>query len=181
MRRAGYGYSSLWLADIINVRRYERVPRDVMIDIKNFLLPNEPTCIVACSGSVARLWRSDSRFGDWRALVEMHHPESTSRESDLASDRPGRAFDSFGSGRHAMAPGKSAHQQELLRFADEVADYINTGIASRKFKKVVLLAEPSFLGHLRNRLSGAAAAAVIMSAPKNLTSLDEAQIRHYFQ
>lgn len=152
-----------------------------MIDIKNFLLPNEPTCIVACSGSVARLWRSESRFGDWQALVEMRHPESTSRDGDLASDRPGRAFDSFGSGRHAMSPGSSAHQQELQRFALEVADYINNGVSSGAFEKVVLLAEPGFLGHLRNKLSGAAASAVIMSAPKNLASLDEAQIRHYFQ
>jgi len=48
-------------------------------------------------------------------------------------------------------------------------------------KKIVLLAEPGFLGHLRSKLSGAAAGAVIMTASKNLSSLDEAKIRHYFQ
>ena len=152
-----------------------------MTDLKNFLLPNDPTCIVACSGSTARLWRSDSRFGDWQALVELHHPESASRDGDLASDRPGRAFDSFGSGRHAMSQSNTAHQQELKKFAAEVADYINKGIANRGFEKIVLLAEPGFLGHLRNKLSGAAANAVIMTASKNLASLDEAQIRHYFE
>lgn len=152
-----------------------------MTDLKNFLLPNDPTCIVACSSSMARLWRSNSRFGDWQALVELHHPESTSKDGELTSDRPGRAFDSFGSGRHAMSQGSTAHQQELIRFADEVADYINKGISSGRFTKIVLLAEPSFLGHLRSKLSGVAADAVIMTASKNLTSLDEAQIRHYFQ
>ena len=152
-----------------------------MTDLKNFLLPNTPTCIVACSGSVARFWQSDSRFGDWQSLVELRHPESTSKDGDLASDRPGRAFDSFGSGRHAMSTGNSAHEQELMRFADEVADYINKGIAECRFAKIVLLAEPRFLGHLRGKLSSVAASAVILTASKNLTSLDEAQIRHYFQ
>jgi len=152
-----------------------------MTDLKNFLLPNEPTCIVACSGSLARLWRSSSRFGEWQPLVEMHHPESSSRDGDLTSDRPGRAFDSFGSGRHAMSQSSTARQQELIRFADEVAGYINKGIAGGRFEKIVLLAEPGFLGHLRSKLSGAAAGAVIMTASKNLSSLDEAKIRHYFQ
>ena len=152
-----------------------------MNDLKNFLLPNEPTCIVACSGSVARLWKTTSRFGDWQALTELRHPESASRDADLTSDRPGRAFDSFGSGRHSMSQGHSPHEQELTRFADEVAGYINNGIASGSYTNIVLLADPRFLGHLRTKLSSTAANAVIMTASKNLASLDEAEIRHYFQ
>ena len=163
------------------LRRSGLAARFDMTDLKNFLLPNDPTCIVACSGSLARLWRSTSRYGEWQMLAEMHHPESASKDSELSSDRPGRAFDSFGSGRHAMSPGTAAHQQELRRFADEVADYINRGISGGRFVKIVLLAEPSFLGHLRSKLSGVAAGAVILTASKNLASLDEARIRRYFQ
>ena len=152
-----------------------------MSDLENFLLPNESTCIAACSGTVARLWLAKSRFGKWAALTELRHPESARREGTLTSDRPGRSFDSFGSGRHAMSQPQSAHDQELSRFAEEVADYINAGIARGSFRNLVLLAEPGFLGHLRNKLSPAATKATILSASKNIASLDEERIREYFQ
>lgn len=152
-----------------------------MNDLNNFLLPNEPTCIAACSGSAARLWLATSRHGDWQALTELHHPQSATREGDLTSDRPGRSFDSFGSGRHAMSQPHSAREQALSRFAEQVADYINAGIANGDFKNLVLLVEPSFLGQLRSRLSAAAANATVLTAPKNLTSLDENRIRDYFE
>ena len=152
-----------------------------MNDLDKFLLPNDSTCIAACSGSEARLWLATSRHGDWQALTELQHPESATREGDLVSDRPGRSFDSFGSGRHAMSQPSSAREQELTRFAEQVADYINAGIANRDFNNLVLFVEPSFLGHLRTKLSAAATKATVLTAPKNLTSLDENRIRDYFQ
>ena len=152
-----------------------------MKQLNDFLLPNDPTCIVACSGTTAKLWLSTSRFGEWRALVEMQHPESATRERDLVSDRPGRSFDSFGSGRHAMSQSQTAREQELMRFAEQVADYVNKGIANGDFQSLVLLAAPGFLGHLRNELSSAATNATVLTASKNITSLDVNQIREYFQ
>lgn len=166
---------------MLDLQRIMKVRPATMNDLKNFLLPNDPTCIVACSGSTAKLWLSTNRFGDWQPLTDMQHPRSSIREGDLTSDRPGRAFDSFGSGRHAMSQPHSAHEQELLQFAEQVADYVNRGIASGDFKNLVLLAEPGFLGHLRAKLSEAAKNATIMTAPKNITSLNEKQIRDYFQ
>ena len=152
-----------------------------MNDLNNFLLPNEPTCIAACSGSAARLWLSTARFGDWQALKEFQHPRSATRERDLTSDRPGRSFDSFGSGRHAMSQPQSVHDQEMLRFAEQVAEFVNASIAQGSFNNLVLLAEPGFLGVLRSKLSAAAMNATILTAPKNITNLDESRIREYFQ
>ncbi len=152
-----------------------------MNDIDNFLLPNEPTCIAACSGTAAKLWLSTARFGDWQALTEFEHPQSATREGDLTSDRPGRSFDSVGGGRHAMSQPRSAHEQELVRFAEQVSEFINAGIAKGKFDKLVLLAAPGFLGFLRSKLSSAATNATVLTASKNITSLDEDRIREYFQ
>ena len=152
-----------------------------MNDLKTFLLPNDPTCIAACSGAAAKFWLTTSRFGDWQPLKNLQHPASETRERELTSDRPGRSFDSFGSGRHAMSRPSSAHDQELLRFAEQVADYLNSGVADGSFKNLVLLVEPRFLGHLRSKLSPAANAATILTAPKNMANLDETQIREYFR
>ena len=152
-----------------------------MSEIKGFLLPNEPTCIVASSGSAAHVWRTTSRFGEWQLLSTLENPEASRREADFASDRPGRSFDSFGRGRHAMEPGHSGHEHELSRFAQQVADKINAAFAAGSVAKLVLLAEPKFLGLLRTRLSHAAAAGIVLEASKNLVKLDVNEIRSYFQ
>jgi len=152
-----------------------------MSELGKDMLPKEPTCIVACSRSEARLWKSTSRFSDWQELAHLENPDAAKREADFASDRPGRSFDSFGSGRHAMGHKRSGREEDLLRFAGEIADRIDRLLASGEFKHLVLIAEPRFLGYLRDKLSDPAADAVVLEAAKNLVKLGVADIRKYFQ
>jgi len=152
-----------------------------MGDLANFLLPNVPTCIVACSAADARLWQSNSRFGDWKFLTAMSHASATKSEAHFASDRPGRAFDSVGAGRHSLSQSESGQQHELLVFARQVADYLNRSIANDDFDHIVLIGAPKFLGCLRTELSGTAKRAVILEASKNLADLDANAIKKYFE
>jgi protein required for attachment to host cells len=153
----------------------------MMSELANFLLPNEPTCVVACSAANARFWLSKSRFGDWKMLKEMHNELASSRDSELASDRPGRSFDIVGKGRHAMSSSVSPQEQESLRFARSVATYLNSAIANSDFENLVLLAAPGFLGQLRTELSDTALRAIVIAEPTNLDDLEEPQIREYFE
>lgn len=152
-----------------------------MGDLANFLLPNEPTCIVACSAAEARLWRSASRFGDWEFIGAMSDPAATRREAEFASDRPGRAFDSHGAGRHSMSSTESGQAHEALLFARQVAEFLNQSIANGDFAHIVLIAAPKFLGRLRSQLSDAAKRALVLEESKNLRELDVAGIKKYFE
>ena len=161
-----------------------------------FLLPNAPTCIVACAADGARLWRSTSRFGDWAALVEFSDGDPARPEKSFASDRPGRAFDSssrtvplhrpggafdsIGSGRHAMAASETGRRHEARKFARQVADYLNAEIAANSFNNIVLIASPAFLGLVRPELSETARRAVLHELARDLTDLDANAIRQYF-
>ncbi len=151
-----------------------------METLKNFLLPNAPTVIAACSAAEARLWRSGSRFGDWTDVVTIQNPSASSAEQELVSDRPGRSFDSFGAGRHAMAPKESAQQHELKVFAKAIADRLNQSISNNTFEHIVLLADPSLLGLLRAELSAPAERAVILAASLNPANLGLEELRNYF-
>ena len=152
-----------------------------MSNFAEFLLPNEPTCIVACSAESARFWLTESRFGDWTLITEMHDDQAAQRESEFASDRPGRSFDIVGEGRHAMSQKHSAQDHETLQFARQVAAYLNDAIARGKAAQLVLLAAPGMLGHLRSELSDAATRATALTKPLNLANLDEAGVRKYFE
>jgi protein required for attachment to host cells len=176
-----YGYSRarmgvrVKLAGLQETRGFGMVRRD------DFLLPNAPTCVVACAATGARLWRSTTRFGDWTLVAELDNPEAAARESSFASDRPGRAFDSFGAGRHAMAAGETGRDHEARRFARELGNTLSRGVATGGYQYIVLIATPAFLGHLRAALSETARRAVIHEAAKDLTGLDVDSIRNYFQ
>ena len=152
-----------------------------MTKLDEFLLPNAPTCIVACAATNARLWISHARFGDWRLLTEMHDSDAARQEKTFASDRPGRAFDSHGSGRHAMAASESGRKHEVRSFARQLADYLNSAVAAGDFEHIVLIAAPAFLGYLRTELSQVAKRAVVLAEPKDLTDLEVDQIRKYFK
>lgn len=152
-----------------------------MGDLANFLLPNAPTCIVACSAADARFWRSNSRFGSWDLIAEMYDPSAAEQEKSFASDRPGRAFDIVGAGRHAMSQSESGQNHELLEFARQVAGFLNRSIANSDFSHIVIIAAPRFLGRLRTELSDTALRAVVLEEPKNLTNLDDVEIKQYFE
>jgi len=152
-----------------------------MDNLKDFLLPNEPTGILACSATDARFWRATARFGPWSLIDSMHHPAGAAREQDIAADRPGRAFDSFGKGRHAMSAAESGREHEIRRFAKDVAELVNSKIASGDLAHLVLIAPPRFLGYLRQDLSDMASRAVRVAAPKNLTHLEADEIKRYFE
>lgn len=152
-----------------------------MNDLSNFLLPNEPTCIVACSAARARFWKSTSRFGDWKLLAEMQDEAATRAESDFASDRPGRSFDIVGKGRHALSQPDSGQDHQALVFARQVADYLNNAIAESAVSELVIIASPRFLGYLRSELSDTALRAIALAEPRNLSDLDEKEIRSYFE
>ena len=152
-----------------------------MGDLANFLLPNAPTCIVACSAADARFWRSNSRFGSWDLITEMHNPVAAQHEKSFASDRPGRAFDIVGSGRHSMSQTESGQDHELLEFARQVSSFLNRSIANNDFSHIVILAAPKFLGRLRTALSDTALKAVVLAEAKNLSNLDDDEIKKYFE
>jgi len=152
-----------------------------MGDLKTFLLPNAPTCIVACSAADARLWRSSSRFGEWEFLTSMSDASAGKSESEFSSDRPGRAFDSIGAGRHSMSPSASGQQHEMTVFAKKIANYLNQSIANGKFAHIVLIGAPRFLGCLRAELSDVTKRTVVLEAAKNLGDMDADTIKKYFE
>lgn len=145
-----------------------------------FHLPNASTCIAVCSASRARCFRSESTHGDWILVKEFQQLSGTQHEAEFSSDRPGRSFDSFGGGRHAMEPQLSGRQQALLAFAGQLADFLDRAVSDGEFRYLVLLAAPKFLGVLRDKLSEATRQAVIFEAPKNLANLDVSKIQKYF-
>lgn len=102
------------------------------------------------------------------ALGEVAFEDGRRHSGELDSDRPGRAFDRAGQGRHAYETHQDARQHAVAHFARELAQDLAREYHLGAFQQLVLVAPPRFLGVLRDALEPKLARAVIGSVPKDL-------------
>lgn len=133
--------------------------------------------VVVASSTRCRIFAQHKHSGPLEPVAELDHPEGRLRARDFASDRPGRSFDSAGNGRHAMGQPVNAHEQENIRFAKTVATKIDAARKKDRFDRLVLVADPRFLGHLRHGLSPATRQRLTTELQKNLADADPKAIR----
>jgi protein required for attachment to host cells len=111
-------------------------------------------------------------------LQDIPHPEGRLKSKDLGSDEPGRSFDSHGA-RHSFQQEQepAAHVAEV--FAKRLAGILEDGRAGRRYGRLVLVAEPHFLGILRHALSRETAALVTAVVNKDLGHVEAHEIPKY--
>jgi protein required for attachment to host cells len=110
------------------------------------------TWVVVADSAVARVFVVPGNGEPMRELETFAHPEARLAVRELTSDLPGRAFDSVGGGRHGMQSKVGPKEQEAISFARFVADRIESGRTGHEYERLVLVAAPAFLGHLRAAL-----------------------------
>jgi protein required for attachment to host cells len=96
-----------------------------------------------------RIFAQSNRNGPIEEIVDLVAPATRLKNQDINTDRHGRGFDSGGLGRHAMSNSVEPVEQEAIRFAKEVAAQLDTGRQQNSFGRLYVIAEPRFLGYLR--------------------------------
>jgi protein required for attachment to host cells len=133
--------------------------------------------VLAANSSRATIFTADSPIAPLTELESFDNPDARAKQSDLVTDRPGRTFDSVGAGRHAKAVEVEPKEQEQIRFAKAIADRLEQGRVANAFERVVLVAAPAFLGHLRGKLSAPLGALVSLELDKDYTALRPEELR----
>jgi len=133
--------------------------------------------VVVADSTKARVLMAEKPGMELSEMDVLIHPESRLHEQELTTDLPGRAFDSVGDARHAMSSSVDPKKQEMVRFAKQVADHLESGRTSGRFTKLYLIAAPAFLGHLRGNLSPSLERVVQASVDKNLVTQGVEEIR----
>lgn len=99
---------------------------------------------------------------------------------------PALAEDRKGHGRSAHAgtqfePQTSEQERERARFASELADHLNQGIAQGRCDRLALIATAPMLGALRDRLSRAAAERLGQTVALDLTHYNGPELQRRIQ
>lgn len=128
--------------------------------------------ILVANQTEAQIYSSDRLPGNLSLVEVLTNADGNAHPRDLASDAPGRAFDSTGSGRHAMEPNTGVKEEQRRRFVKEMVERLQIGHLKGSFGKLVLLAAPAVLGVIRKTLTPDLEKIVIKEIPKDVIGHD---------
>ena len=139
------------------------------------------TWILSANRSSASLFESNWPGKSMRRLQEIPHPQGKMKNQDIDTDKPGRIFDSFGEGRHSTSPKQESTEHIAQQFALKLAELLNKGRLTNAYDKLVLIAEPKFLGVLRAALDKNTELLITQTVNKNLVDIKEEDLAVYLE
>jgi protein required for attachment to host cells len=120
----------------------------------------------------ARVFENKGPGKGLNLLHDIPHPEGRLKNKDIGADKPGRSFDSSGQGRHALSSEQEPTAHVAEQFAKQLSSLLEEGRNRQRYGKLVLVAEPRFLGNLRAVLSPPTAALVSATVDKDLGGVE---------
>jgi len=132
---------------------------------------NNTWILVAHRGG-ARIFENKGPGKGLNLLHDIPHPEGRLKNKDIGADKPGRSIDSHGPGRHSLSSEQEPTAHITEQFAKQLSTMLDDGRHQQLYGKLVLVAEPRFLGSLRAALSTPTAALVMATVGKDLGSVE---------
>ncbi len=120
----------------------------------------------------ARVFENKGPGKGLNLLHDIPHPEGRLKNKDIGADKPGRSFDSRGQARHALSSEQEPTAHVAEQFAKQLSSLLEEGRNQQRYGKLVLVAEPRFLGNLRAVLSPPTAALVSATVDKDLGGVE---------
>lgn len=139
------------------------------------------TWILTANRSGATLFEGDEKGKAIHRLQDIPHPKGRLQNKEIDADKPGRAFDSIGQGRHGMGTAHEPTEEVAIQFARILAELLSKGRTTHAYEKLILVAEPKFLGLLRAALDSHTAALVVKTVNKDLPEVSEKDLANYLE
>jgi len=133
--------------------------------------------LLVANASRARVLEESEVAGQYVHVLDLVHPSSRQKGTDLSRDRPGHVEGighGLGSGSYVPHTDPRKHEQDV--FALEVARALDDGIASGRCAGLVLIASNPFLGQVKAHLGEQASKMVLRTVPADYTGLNEREL-----
>lgn len=128
------------------------------------------TWILVADRAKARLFTLEGRDGELVEFESFVNTEGRLPGRELQSDRPPRTHDRFGRNRHGIEPHTRPREKASQRFADLLGGILDKARSGNRYRDLVLVAPPRFMGELNAALGSHAGASVVAKVSKNLTT-----------
>ncbi|HEX7670523.1 MAG TPA: host attachment protein [Polyangiaceae bacterium] len=132
------------------------------------------TWVLVANRTGARIFvRGGRKLG---VVGQFDNPSGRRTDEDIEAGQPQRTFDRHGRGHD---PRSSPHEHAAEAFARDLAAELRSGRTERHVDRIVLVAEPHFLGLLRHELDEATSRLVASSVAKDLVKCDAHELEPY--
>lgn len=133
------------------------------------------TWVIVANRAFAKVF--DYQEGERCVLIrELEHPEGRAKNHELNSDKDGRQESRV---MHNSGPMSTQHlpvEHEADRFAKELATMLDNACATSECGKLIIVAEPKFLGRLRAAIGKPSLNCLSHSIPKDIAGMDAAEL-----
>jgi protein required for attachment to host cells len=139
------------------------------------------TWIVVANSERARVF-TVAEEKDRRRLQEVKelvHPASRGHERDLVANGSDRTFNSEGPGRHARSESISPKEHEAWKLCKELAGELESARTNDRFRELIVVAAPEFLGQLRKSMTPPTARLIARELDKDVAHLKTVAIEKH--
>lgn len=132
--------------------------------------------ILIANASRARVFQQQEEDAPYTLLQSFEHPASRRHSSELGDDERGRAGADQAFGAAAYEARLEPQRKEHLRFAGELAAFLEQGAQHGQCRSVRLFAASPFLGELKAQLGDATQRILAGTHDLDLTAVGPAEI-----
>ncbi|HVZ42851.1 MAG TPA: host attachment protein [Ramlibacter sp.] len=116
-----------------------------------------------------------------KQIASFEHLASRRKTSELGDDKAGREMSGSGFGGSAFEPKTDAHRKEHLRFAHELAQYLEHEAVRGSFDALSIFAPNPFFGELKQELGKNTGHRLGASRPVDLIDVGAAELEERIQ
>lgn len=127
--------------------------------------------VLVANSSNAKIFSVNGIGKEIKKIHDVEHPDSRKKGREILTDRPGRAYDRVGEGRHAVGKNPLTHEHQI--FAHEIYELVKRGYDSGSFEEIAVIAPPNFLGELRQTMIGPVKNLITQEIDKDIVSTEE--------
>lgn len=135
--------------------------------------------ILAANNTHARIFTTESLSSPLEEIESFAHTENRLHDWEITTDLPGKIRSEGGIGGHAFEQPTDPKDHEAVNFAHFIANYLESAFNQNKFRQLLIIAEPSFLGKLRQQLPEHIKKRVCFELDKNMTMHSAEDIRNH--
>lgn len=125
--------------------------------------------IVVADETRGRIFSASDDQGGIIEIEALVHPESRVPEKNLANHAPGSYQTQKGKEQHGLNKQGKQKEHQADCFAKDIASRLEDARKKNKFKQLIIIAAPKFLGRLRSEISKPLAKQVAWELDKDLT------------
>ena len=134
------------------------------------------TIIAVCGRTNSRFFSSSEPFKSLKLEAELNHPQGRLQDHNIHSDKKGETASSSHRGHNTASAEEDPIQHDAILFASEVATWLNTARNDHRCERFVIIADPKFTGHLREKMDKHVFKMVNHFIGKDLQKASEAEI-----